>query len=153
MTALLTLHADRILGRSPFELEAIYHELRESPAAQQPPGPPACPGLDIALWDLVGQAQVSYLVGMARNDGDKVNYAMIALHPRKEIVLVDAYRQTLGVEFPVALADAAATSSAGPFGEIPAVPTIIVLDRLGRIAWKHTGLAKNDEIRGHMRDL
>ena len=55
-TTVLAQHADRILGRSPFEVEAIYHELRESPAAQQPPGPPACPGLDIALWDLVGKA-------------------------------------------------------------------------------------------------
>jgi D-galactarolactone cycloisomerase len=55
-TTVLAKHADRILGRSPSEVEAIYHELRESPAAQQPPGPPACPGLDIALWDLVGKA-------------------------------------------------------------------------------------------------
>ena len=55
-TAILTQNADRILGRSPFEIEAIYHELRERPAAQHPPGPPACPGLDIALWDLIGKA-------------------------------------------------------------------------------------------------
>ncbi len=55
-TGLLASRADRLLGRSVFEVEAIYHELRESPAAQQPPGPPACPGLDIALWDLAGKA-------------------------------------------------------------------------------------------------
>lgn len=107
----------------------------------------------VTTGDLVGQAQVSYLVHMAENDKDRVNYAMIALHPRKEHVLVDAYRQTLGVEFPVALADANATAAGGPFGEIPAVPTVVVLDRECRISWKHTGLAKNDEIRGHMRGL
>lgn len=107
----------------------------------------------IATGDLIGQAQVSYLVHMAKNDGDRVNYAVVALHPRKEIVLVDAYCRTLGVEFPVALADHVATDAGGPFGEIPAVPTVVVLDREGRIVWKHTGLAKNDDIRGHMRDL
>jgi hypothetical protein len=38
----------------------------------------------------------------------------------------------------------------GPFGELSAVPTLVVLDREGRIVWKHTGLAKSDELRGHI---
>ena len=70
-TALLSQRADRILGRSPFEVEAIYHELRERPAAQQTPGPPACPGLDIALWDIIGKAlskPVSALLGPTYRD-------------------------------------------------------------------------------------
>jgi hypothetical protein len=107
----------------------------------------------VTTGDLIGQAQVSYLVHMAKNDADRVNYVLVALHPRKEVVLVDAYRKTLGVEFPVALGDPGATNVTGPFGEIPAVPTVVVLDREGRIVWKHTGLAKNDEIRGHMHGL
>jgi hypothetical protein len=107
----------------------------------------------VTTGDLIGQAQVSYLVHMAKNDGDKVNYVLVAIHPRKEIVLVEAYRKTLGVEFPVALADGSVTNAGGPFGEIPAVPTVVVLDRDGRIRWKHTGLAKHEEIRGHMRGL
>jgi hypothetical protein len=107
----------------------------------------------VTTGDLVGQAQVDFLVAMAKNDKERVNYALVALHPRREIVLVDTYVQTLKVEFPVALADATAMSDKGPFGEIPAVPTVVVLDRSGRIAWKHTGLAKPDELRAHMRGL
>jgi len=107
----------------------------------------------VTTGDIVGQAQVDYLVAMAKNDGDKVNYAVVALHPRKEIVLVEAYMSTLKVTFPVALGDASTMTAAGPFGEIPAVPTVVVLDREGRIVWKHTGLAKSDELRGHMRGL
>jgi hypothetical protein len=107
----------------------------------------------VTTGDIIGQAQVSYLVHMARNDGDRVNYALVALHPRKEIVLVDAYRKTLGVEFPVALGDYAATNHGGPFGEIPAVPTTVILDHHGRLAWKHTGLVKSDELRAHMHGL
>jgi hypothetical protein len=107
----------------------------------------------ITTGDIVGQAQVSYLVHMAKNDGDRVNYVVVALHPRKELILVDSYRRTLGVEFPVALGDPASTNATGPFGEIPAVPTIVILDRDGRIVWKHTGLAKNEELRGHMHGL
>jgi len=107
----------------------------------------------VTTGDIVGQAQLSYLVHMAKNDGDRVNYVMVALHPRKEVVLVEGYRKTLGIEFPVALGDATATGAQGPFGEISAVPALVVLDRRGRIAWKHIGLAKNDEIRGHLGRL
>jgi hypothetical protein len=107
----------------------------------------------VTTGDIVGQAQVSYLVHMAKNDGDKVNYVVVALHPRKEVVLVETYKKTLGVEFPVALADASVTGSSGPFGDIPAVPTVVVLDRMSRIRWKHTGLAKHEEIRAHMRGM
>lgn len=107
----------------------------------------------ITTGDIVGQAQVDYLVAMAKNDGAKVNYALIALHPRKEIVLVEAYMSALKVEFPVALADPSVMMAQGPFGELAAVPTLVVLDREGKIVWKHTGLAKADELRGHMSRL
>lgn len=107
----------------------------------------------VTTGDILGQAQVDFLVAMAKNDGKKVNYALVALHPRKEIVLVEAYITTLKVEFPVALGDASALNSGGPFGEIAAVPTVVVLDRESRIVWKHTGLAKSDELRSHMHGL
>jgi len=64
--SLLRQRADRLLGRSPFELEAIYEEMRAPGGPQQRPGPCATPGLDIALWDLVGKAlemPVSALLG------------------------------------------------------------------------------------------
>ena len=107
----------------------------------------------VTTGDIVGQAQVDYLVAMAKNDGTKVNYALIAMHPRKEIVLVEAYVAALKIEFPVALGDPSVMTPSGPFGEISAVPTVVVLDRDGKIAWKHTGLAKSDELRGHMHRL
>jgi hypothetical protein len=90
---------------------------------------------------------------MAKNDVGKVNYALVAIHPRKEIVLVEAYVAALRIEFPVALGDTAAMAAKGPFGEIAAVPTVVVLDRQSRVVWKHTGLAKADELRGHLRRL
>lgn len=107
----------------------------------------------VTTGDIVGQAQVDFLVAMAKNDGTKVNYALIALHPRKEIMLVEAYISALKIEFPVALGDPSVMAPRGPFGEISAVPTVVVLDRDGRIVWKHTGLAKAEELRGHLRRL
>jgi len=107
----------------------------------------------VTTGDILGQAQVDYLVAMAKNDKGRVNYLVVAAHPRKEIVLVEAYMSALKVEFPVALCDPSAMTSAGPFGEIPAVPTVVVMDPEGRVVWKHTGLAKAEELRGHMRGL
>jgi hypothetical protein len=107
----------------------------------------------VTTGDFTSQAQVDFLVAMEKNDGKLVNYALVALHPRKEIVLVETYARTLNVTFPVALGDGAAMGPAGPFGEIPAVPTVVLLDRKGRLVWKHTNLAKPDEIRAHLRGL
>jgi D-galactarolactone cycloisomerase len=45
-----------VIGRSPFEVEAIFEDLRLPPAHQQRTGEPRCGGLDAALWDIVGQA-------------------------------------------------------------------------------------------------
>jgi hypothetical protein len=104
----------------------------------------------VTTGDVVGQAQLDFLVAMAKNDGLRVNYALVALHPRKEIVLVEAYVAALKVEFPRALGDPSALTAGGPFGAISAVPTVVVLDREGRLLWKHTGLAKADELRAHL---
>lgn len=107
----------------------------------------------ITTGDIICQAQMGFLNAMAKHDGGQVVYAAVAVHPRREIVLVEAYRKSLDVEFPLALGDAAAIAPTGPFGEIPAVPTVVVLDRVGRLVWKHTGLAKAEEIRAHLRLL
>jgi hypothetical protein len=108
----------------------------------------------VTTGSIDAQAQLGYLVAMAKNDSERVNYAAIALHPRHEIPLVDALMTIVKAEFPVALADAASmTNAAAPFGEVAAVPTVVVLDRTGRMVWKHTGLAKSEDLRAHMAGL
>jgi len=62
----LQAHPELVIGRSPFEVEAIYEELRAPGVRQRRLGEPTSAGLDIALWDLVGQAlgvPVSRLLG------------------------------------------------------------------------------------------
>lgn len=55
-----------VLGRSIFEVEAIYEDLRNEAVAQGRPGPTWCGGLDTAIWDALGQAvglPVSQMIG------------------------------------------------------------------------------------------
>lgn len=52
----LLARPDLVIGRSPFEAEAIYDSLHPAPPKQARPGASVCGGLDTALWDLQGQA-------------------------------------------------------------------------------------------------
>jgi hypothetical protein len=107
----------------------------------------------ITTYDLGCQAQVNYLVAMAKNDAEKTNYVIVALEKREERELVEVYRTNLGVTFPVALADEPTIGGGGPLGDVHKIPTVVVLDRDGKIAWKKTGLAKSEEIRAVLHGL
>jgi hypothetical protein len=107
----------------------------------------------VTTYDLGSQAQVNFLVAMAKHDGDKVNYVLVALEKKSERELVEVYKNNLGVTFPTALADEATIAGGGPFGDVHKIPSVVVLDRDGKIAFKKTGLAKADELRAVMHGL
>ncbi len=52
----LIRHPELVIGRSPFEMEAIHDDLRNPAEAQRDRGEPTAAGLDAALWDLAGKA-------------------------------------------------------------------------------------------------
>jgi hypothetical protein len=107
----------------------------------------------VTTWDLSSQAQVDFLVPMHANDGAKVNYVMVALQEIQDRELVEAFRSALKVTFPVALADRATIGGGGVFGDVHNVPTVVILDRQGRVVWRRVGLAKSDDIRAGMKGL
>jgi hypothetical protein len=107
----------------------------------------------VTTYDMGCHAQVDYLVAMAKTDAPTVNYALVALEKREERELVELFRTTLGVTFPVALADDTTIGGGGPFGDVHKIPTVVVLDRAGRVAWKKSGLVKSDEIRAVLRRM
>src|SRR5215471_18122768 len=53
---LLLRNPGLVIGRSPFEVEAIFDDLRCPPERQRRMGQAWCGGLDAALWDIIGQA-------------------------------------------------------------------------------------------------
>ncbi|MEO8800735.1 MAG: TlpA disulfide reductase family protein [Polyangiaceae bacterium] len=104
----------------------------------------------IATWDLLSQAQVDFLVSMNKNDQGRVHYLLVALQEPKDRELVEVYVEHLGVEFPCALADPGTIAGGGPFGDVQNVPSVVVLDREGKLVWLHPGLARSSEIRSAM---
>ncbi|MDP9000054.1 MAG: TlpA family protein disulfide reductase [Myxococcota bacterium] len=108
----------------------------------------------VATSSLPAQAQVDFLVAMAKNDGDLVNYAVVSLDRGDNRELVEMYKRALSIPFPVAMADAQTLAGAGAFGDLSAVPVTVVLDRLGRVVSRIDGrVAKSAELRAAMRGL
>ncbi|MCC7233708.1 MAG: mandelate racemase/muconate lactonizing enzyme family protein [Bryobacterales bacterium] len=67
----LLAYPELVIGRSPFEMEAIFDDLREPAAGQFDRGEPTSAGLDLALWDIAGRAlgkPVSALLGNRISD-------------------------------------------------------------------------------------
>jgi D-galactarolactone cycloisomerase len=67
----LVRHPELVVGRSPFEVEAIFDDLRAEAGRQGRAGENSAGGLDVALWDLCGKAldrPVSDLLGSRRRD-------------------------------------------------------------------------------------
>jgi D-galactarolactone cycloisomerase len=68
---LLIRHPEKVIGRSPFEVEGIYDDLRAEAGHQTRAGDVSAGGLDLALWDVCGQAlgkPVSQLLGKRYRD-------------------------------------------------------------------------------------
>jgi len=103
------------------------------------------------------QAQVDYIATMAKHDADRVNYAIIALERPENRELVEAFRHFVadkfGVSLITAMADPATIAGGGPFGDVHVVPTVVILDRQGKVRWQRTGLVKSDDIRAGMSGL
>jgi hypothetical protein len=108
----------------------------------------------VTTGSLPAQAQVDFLVAMARHDAGTVNYAVVALEARENRELVELYRRALAVPFPAALADPATASNGGPFGDLTVVPVTVILDRSGRVALRVAGrVVHSDELRRALRGL
>src|SRR5690349_19771168 len=91
----------------------------------------------VATYDLTSQAQMKVLSLVQRSHAPRVNVAAIALDPAENRPLVIAFAQSLGFDFPVAIADAETIAGRGPFGALNAVPSVLILDRSGREVYRH----------------
>lgn len=93
----------------------------------------------VATYDLVSQAQVKVLGLVQRDHVPRVNVAALVIGPPESRPLAIAFGQSLHAPFPVAIAGAGALEGYGPFAGVRHVPSVVILDRDGRIVFHHTG--------------
>ncbi len=99
----------------------------------------------LATYDLASQAQARFLSALAARRKD-LAYVAVVLEPPANVPLVIGFRDALALDFPVALADAATIAGRGPFGEVNAVPTVVLLDADVRVVWRHVGLTREEDL-------
>jgi hypothetical protein len=107
----------------------------------------------VTTYDLASQAQARFLSGLLHRHASSVYAAAVVLEPPENRPLVVAFRDALKLEYPVAMGDASLIAGEGPFGDVHAIPTTVVLDSESRLVWKHVGLSKEDEIEDALRKL
>lgn len=98
------------------------------------------------------QAQARFLNGVAHDHAPRTNcYAIFTERPENR-PLIEMFVEVLKLRLPVAQVDYAELKG-GPFANVLAVPTVIILDRGGHIAWRKDALATQDEIEKVLRTL
>jgi hypothetical protein len=108
----------------------------------------------ITTSSLSSQAEVDFLVAMAKRDGERVHYAVVALEGAENREIVALYQKALAIPFPVALADVRTVAGGSAFGDVSAVPVTVLLDGAGRVAWRIDGrVVKSDELRREIHSL
>ena len=102
--------------------------------------------LFVTTFDLASQAEARNLNDVFRTYRPRINAGVVVLEAPKYATFAEVFRTSLGLKYPVAIADAGTIAGGGPFGAVDRVPTLIVLDRDGREVTRLVGLQKASEI-------
>jgi hypothetical protein len=107
----------------------------------------------LTTYDFASQAEARFLAAVARRHAPRVNVAALILENPDNRPLAEAFVKTLGLSFPTAMADAATIAGQGPFAGLHHVPSIVILDKQGREAYRHLGLIQEAKIHEVLREL
>jgi hypothetical protein len=107
--------------------------------------------LFVTTFDLSSQLMARRLDEVIARHRPRANAGAVALEAPNSAPLVDVFRSTLNLRYPVALAGATALDDDGPFGKIDKVPTLVVLDKRGREITRKEGLCSSSEIDALLR--
>jgi hypothetical protein len=102
--------------------------------------------LFVTTFDLSSQLMARRLDEVVIRHRPRANAGAVVLEAPNSAPLVEIFRSTLNLRYPVAIAGATALDHEGPFGKIDRVPTLVVLDRRGREVERKAGVFAEAEI-------
>jgi hypothetical protein len=108
--------------------------------------------LFVTTFDLPSQAASRRLADFVRSHVPKVNAVAIVLEAAENAVLVDVFRKSLNLSYTVALADSVELRASEAFSNVHGVPTLVVLDREGRLVEKFVGLFEPGQLDAWVKD-
>ena len=107
----------------------------------------------LTTYDFHSQAEARFLSSLARRHVPRINAAALILEAPENLPLVQAFTSTLGLPYPVAMADPATIAGEGAFSGLHHVPSIVILDREGREVYRHVGLIEEAALEQAIRSV
>jgi hypothetical protein len=101
--------------------------------------------LFVTTFDLASQMEAKRLNALYHSHRPRINAGAVVLEAPEYAVLAGVFRSSLGLSFPVALADHVTLDGQSSLG-VHSVPTLLVLDRDGREIGRHSGILSEHEI-------
>jgi len=103
--------------------------------------------LFVTTYDLPSQAEAQLLRDVLSTHKPVANVAIVMMEPPHSAGLAQVWAESLSLKWPIAMASPTLLAGESPLGSISGVPTLIVLDRRGRIIAKSEGALGRDAIR------
>jgi hypothetical protein len=108
--------------------------------------------LFVTTYDLGSQLAAGQLNELYRRHKPRFNAACVVLEAANNSVLVETFQRTLDLKYPVTLADAVELRASSAFANIDRVPTLVLLDRVGRERWRASGAIDPQELERRVSD-
>lgn len=102
--------------------------------------------LFVTTYDLPSQAEALLLKDVIARHRPRANAAIVMLEPPRSAPLAQVWRDSLKLDLPVAMASPALLAGESQLGRIAGVPTLVVLDRRGRLRGRYEGALTRRQI-------
>ena len=102
--------------------------------------------LFVATFDLTSQLMARRLDEVVRRHTPRVNAGAVALEAPNAAPLVEVFKSSLGLSYPVALANSVGFDRSTPFGKLDQVPTLVILDTRGREVARAQGVVTERDL-------
>ncbi len=102
--------------------------------------------LFVTTYDLLSQAQAQLLREVLSKHRPVANAAIVMMEPPHSAGLAQVWADAIGLKWPIAMASPTLMAGESQLGNIAGVPTLIVLDRSGRLIARSAGALGRDAI-------
>ena len=102
--------------------------------------------LFVTTYDLPSQAQAQLLRDVLSTHKPVANAAIVMMEAPQTAALAQVWADSIALKWPIAMASPSLMAGESPLGRINGVPTLIVLDRRGRLSTKNEGVLGREAI-------
>jgi len=103
--------------------------------------------LFVTTYDLPSQAEAQLLREVLSTHRPVANAAIVMMEPPRSAALAQVWAEALDLKWPIAMASPSLLAGESALGNIAGVPTLVVLDRRGRLIAKSEGALGREAIR------